>query len=1021
MTRPFLTHPISDDSALGGTILKRSLRFNRTDTPYLQTTLGNGDEDKWTWSAWVKKTINGQHQNLFSSGSSSVYTHINFDNQDRIRFQNWHSGQRGTKITTRKIRDLTSWMHIVIIWDSGNATADDRMRIYVNGTRETAFDDSTNPDQNQDSVINGNSLGGSTYGNGKHSIGRFADTSDHSGTYKTEINFVDGYAYDPSFFGYTDFQTGIWKPKKYEGVYGSNGFRLPLDSTKIVNEFIDESSSANTITTGGNAVHSTDQTKNGVSSIKFDGTGDKLTANNSDFVFGTSDFTVEAWVYKLDTSLGFIFGQTNNDAGGRSGVAFGYQSGALWLLQGNGSGWNIETTQGTFPRNQWVHIAVSRDYSETKTYYFINGSLVYTYTSNVNLPADNSGDISIGSINTAAYDWDGYIDQVRISNTARYTSNFTPPTAHFTSDANTKFLVQSNVVPPYAGSDKSGNGNDFTLYNFSTKNGAGNDSLEDTPTNNFSTINPLAAYLTNFEVPSNGNLDFSLAAAEFAFSSFEIPSSGKWYAEVVFTTHASGRCGIANLATKNANRWHGIDNLGGSIRVDDSAVQTGISPTIGDNKIVGIKVDRDAGTIAFTVDGSAAGTAVNISSMSNPENLVFAVGRNSSSGSAPTGSINFGQRPFSYLPTGYQSLCSNNLTPTVPSIIRPQKHFDIITYTGDGSNNRKITGLEFTPDMIWIKSRSNTDAHVLQDIIRTNGLLYPNQNSTEGNTGGGWISSFNVRPNDGFTINSNGPINTNSQTYVAWCWKAGGTAVTNNDGNNTSQVSVNTEAGFSILTYTGNGTNNSNITMGHGLGKTPAWVIIKNRSSTADWVVWVRGIGGSATDNQKNLGLNTSSAAGQNSSQFRYADSSIIAVRDADSNGNVKVNKNGDNYVAYCWAEIPGYSKFGVYRGNGNANGTYVHVGFKPDFVLIKNYGAGGFDWVLQDGIRDTSNPTAVKLNPNQSAAEQTGNDRIDILSNGFKCRDSSAGINASGSDYAYIAFAEQSGSTAYDTEANAR
>jgi len=121
--------------------------------------------------------------------------------------------------------------------------------------------------------------------------------------------------------------------------------------------------------------------------------------------------------------------------------------------------------------------------------------------------------------------------------------------------------------------------------NFSVSAGVGNDSVIDTPTNNFATLN--TSYLTGGGgTTSNGNLDFSLAAAEFAFSSFEIPSSGKWYAEVVFTTHASGRCGIANLATKNANRWHGIDNLGGSIRVDDSAVQTGISPTIGDNKIV---------------------------------------------------------------------------------------------------------------------------------------------------------------------------------------------------------------------------------------------------------------------------------------------------------------------------------------------------------------------------------------------------------------------------------------------------
>ena len=183
---------ITDDRVLGAVDIQRSLRFNRGDAPYLQATLGNGDEDKWTWSGWVKKTVNGQHQNIFSSGSDSVVTMINFDNNDYLKFQNWHSGQRGTKITNRKFRDLIGWLHIVAIWDSGNSTADDRIRLYVNGTRETSFSSSSNPDQNQDSVINGNTLGGSDYGEGKHFIGRYADLTDPSGTYKTEIHFIDG-------------------------------------------------------------------------------------------------------------------------------------------------------------------------------------------------------------------------------------------------------------------------------------------------------------------------------------------------------------------------------------------------------------------------------------------------------------------------------------------------------------------------------------------------------------------------------------------------------------------------------------------------------------------------------------------------------------------------------------------------------------------------------------------------------------------------------------------------------------
>ena len=179
-------------------------------------------------------------------------------------------------------------------------------------------------------------------------------------------------------------------------------------------------------------------------SVGFDGSGDKITANSTDFVFGTDDFTIEATVFKTDTTYGgfdgaFIFGQTNNDAGGRSGVAFGYKAGGLWLLQGNGSSWSVETTVDVFPTNQWVHIAVSKSSGTTK--YFVNGKLVYTFSTNVNLGADNNGDISIGSINTAAMDWDGHISNFRIiKGTALYTSSFTPPTEPLTNVTNTKLL-----------------------------------------------------------------------------------------------------------------------------------------------------------------------------------------------------------------------------------------------------------------------------------------------------------------------------------------------------------------------------------------------------------------------------------------------------------------------------------------------------------------------------------------------------------------------------------------------------
>tara|TARA_B100000965_G_scaffold364139_1_gene347561 strand:- start:331 stop:2793 length:2463 start_codon:yes stop_codon:yes gene_type:complete len=820
MSRAVPAHVVTSDSAIGGSVIERSLKFNRSDAPYLQATLGDGNEDKWTWSAWVKKTINEQHQNLFSSGSDSVYTHINFDNNDRIRFQNWHSAQKGTKITTRKIRDLTSWMHIVIIWDSGNSTADDRMRIYVNGTRETAFDDSTNPDQNQDSVINGNSLGGSTYGNGKHFVGKFADTSDNSGTYQTEINFVDGQAYDPSYFGFTDSQTGIWRPKKYEESYGSNGFRL--------------------------------------------------------------DFS------------------------------------------------------------------------------------------------DNSA-----------------------------------------------------VTAITLGKDRSGQGNDFTPNNLSVSAGVGNDSVEDTPTNNFPTLNPLFLNATEAAGTfSEGNLKLVTTGSEYgtALSTFSI-RYGKYYWEVKQLGGSYATHGIVRGTTPNADCFVGYDpsgklfgfgyNQGGNIKGASGTGTTGNAnlatslATFTTNDIIGFASDISKGTLAIYKNNTLIYTITGI----NDDDWIPAISGYTSDGSY---SINFGQQPFSYTPpTGYKTLSSRNLIPNSPSIIRPQKHFAADIYTGTGSTLNR-TNLEFVSDLVWLKRRDGTNDWSLTDSVRgATKTLVQNTGQAE-STITDYVTAF---LSNGYQLGDDNAVNGSSMSYLAWCWKAGGSStVTNNDGNNTSQVSANTTAGFSILTYTGNGTNNSNITMGHGLGKKPGWIIIKNRSRSADWVTWIEGIGGSADDNQKNLGMNVNAAAGQNSSQFRYADASIIAVRDTDSNGNNKVNRNGDNYVAYCWSEIPGFSKFGNYTGNGNNNGPFIYTGFRPAWVTIK-CSSNTNNWQTWDSARESSNEMQriLEINDESTTEGASSNTAIDFLSDGFKIRTNFTRSNTSGYTYAYMAFAEQPGSTPFETHPNAR
>ena len=717
--------------------------------------------------------------------------------------------------------------------------------------------------------------------------------------------------------------------------------------------------------------------------------------------------------------------------------------------------------------DSWYHFVMAVNSSGTTVY--ANGETIITSSFNFSL---NNGSEKIRFIwfpgDVAEFTWDGYIaDAYLIDGQAK------APTDFGYTDSQTGIWRAKKYEGTYGsgglhlefkdssaiGKDTSGNGNDFT-----TENLAASDIVLDTPTNNFATLNFLSSGLSWANI-NEGNLKLNPTSNAWTpVSSSMVMSSGKWYWEVYVENVGSyTMAGILPALRQDDRVNHDDDRYPGSFSdewgyanngdLHNSATTTsswGATYTTGD--IISFALDMDAGTMNVYKNGSATGSQITGISAVKPSN--FARGEYRANlcpyGTSAKSVINFGQDGtfagnktaqnnkdlngignfFYSVPAGFKALCSENLRGSDnPYIIRPQKHFDIITYTGtDASAARTVTGLEFAPDLVWQKRRNGTNWHTWHDTVRgVTKSLYVNSNIAEAtNNQYGYISSFN---NDGFTWSpgstNNSDGNETSGTFVSWCWKAGGgSTVTNNDGNNTSQVSVNTEAGFSILTYTGNGTNNSNITMGHGLGKTPAWVIIKNRSSTADWVVWVRGIGGSATDNQKNLGLNTSSSAGQNSSQFRYADSSIIAVRDTDSNGNVKVNKNGDNYVAYCWAEIPGYSKFGSYEGNaaghvGGDHGVYVHCGFTPALVIYKKYG-GSDNWEIQDNTRDTYNPVNHSLFPNSDTTESTGRN-VDFVNNGFKHRNSNGNTNESGQKYVFMAFAERPSATAFNSFPNAR
>jgi len=324
----------------------------------------------------------------------------------------------------------------------------------------------------------------------------------------------------------------------------------------------------------------------------------------------------------------------------------------------------------------------------------------------------------------------------------------------------------------------------------------------------------------------------------------------------------------------------------------------------------------------------------------------------------------------------------------------PSAYFQTALYTGNGTANTSITNdgnSNLQPDWIWIKRRDGTADHNSFDSSRGTGKhLAQNQTQAEQTVNG--VTAFN---SDGFELSTNGDSNFNGATFVAWQWKAnGGTTSTDTTSSITSTVQVNSDAGFSIVTYTGDGTTTGGF--GHGLGVAPSVVFVKRRNTAADWCVYHKGIGADYF-----VKLNTTDAQASGVWQGIAPSSTRVTVYQGGL-----VNGNNDTYVAYCFAEKQGYSKFGSYVGNGSDNGPFIYTGFKPAFVVTK--GTHASQWRLYDSARSPNNVNINRLFPYTSIAEQTDTDAgIDMLSNGFKIRGSGGDYNASGQAYIYMAFAD--------------
>ena len=512
------------------------------------------------------------------------------------------------------------------------------------------------------------------------------------------------------------------------------------------------------------------------------------------------------------------------------------------------------------------------------------------------------------------------------------------------------------------------------------------DSLIDTPTNytatsgnnggNYCTLNSVET--GDFATLSNGNLDQTGGASDYSGKrgTFSM-TTGKWYWEVTINGTSGVAPGPGIQATSVPNYESPVSTrrtyYNSGQKFNGSLSSYGSSFATGD--IIGVAFDADAGSLTFYKNGTSQGVA--FSSLSDGPYSPLTADYNGSSTSH-----NFGQRPFAYTPpTGYLSLCTENLSD--PTIADGSTAMDVVTYSGDGTNGRDITGLGFSPDLVWIKARNQTDGHNLFDIVRGTTKVIKTNNSNAELTESNSLTAFN---SDGFTVGSNASnaqVNASGFTYVGWTWDGGSSTSSNSDGSITSNVRANASAGFSIVSYTGNGT--AGATIGHGLNAAPEFILTKNRDTT-DFGLVYHGYVDATAPEDKYLRLFGSGSAQVADNAAAWNDTaptnSVFTVGSAHA-----VNESSMNIIAYCWTSVEGFSKFGSFTGNSNNNGPFVYTGFRPRCVVIKNATAV-INWYLWDTERSSYNVSNTVLFPSLANAEESNAVyAIDILSNGFKVR----------------------------------
>jgi hypothetical protein len=606
----------------------------------------------------------------------------------------------------------------------------------------------------------------------------------------------------------------------------------------------------------------------------------------------------------------------------------------------------------------------NNNYVGTRNTEFLDGYLAEINVINGAVPASSS----FGEINPVTGVW-----QPR-----RYTGTYG------TNGFYLNFSDNSNNTAATIGKDYSGNGNNWTPNNISVTSGSTYDSMLDVPTQwadggngrgNYAVLNPLDQGSGTNQFIKEGNLLLETGSTGYSGTRCTIaaPSTGKWYWEITQNVIAGGMSiGIASANTDRpvvvgeSSTSYGYQN-DGLKRTNLATASYGASYTT--NDLIGVALDMDAGTLTFYKNNTSQGTA--FSSLSGSFMPMLSDLSNSQSSSAY---INFGQRPFAYTPpTGFKAL--NTLNLPAPTILKGNQYFDATTYTGNGSTLSVTNSGSMQPDLVWYKSRGAARDHGLFDSVR-GATAYLGSNLTNAEQTVSGVTAFN---SNGFTLGSAIGGNNSGEAFVGWQWKEGATQ------------------GFDIVTYSGtSGSQN----VSHNLGVAPKLILVKQRNGGAGWRVYSASLA-----NTQALELNATSAAfTQNVWNNTTPTSSVFSVTDT---AGTWTNGSGNTYVAYLFSEVAGFSRFGSYTGNGSTDGPFVYTGFRVKYLLCKRTDVSE-GWQIMDAVRNTYNVANTFLEANQSNAEGTSSARdVDFLSNGFKIRNTSNAMNASGGTYIFAAFSE--------------